>query len=61
MLINTFIHIPGIGPTTEQKIWQSNVLTWKDEKRFSSLNLSAARVEDMKVFARESRHHLEHV
>lgn len=59
MLINTFIHIPGIGPTTEQKIWQSNVLTWKDENRFSCLSLSASRLEDLKVFARESRLHLE--
>lgn len=59
MLINTFIHIPGIGPTTEKKIWQSNVLSWKDEKRFSSLNLSAPRLNGLKVFAEKSTQHLE--
>lgn len=59
MLINTFIHIPGIGPAIEKKIWQSNVLTWKDEERFSSLNLSVSRIKDMKLFTKESNFHLE--
>lgn len=58
MLINTFIHIPGIGPATEQKIWQSNILSWKDEKRFSTLNLSASKIRDMKTFAQKSQVHL---
>ena len=29
MLEQTFIHIPGIGPKTEQAIWGQGVLTWK--------------------------------
>ncbi|CCK79403.1 ribonuclease H-like domain-containing protein [Desulfobacula toluolica] len=59
MLVNTFIHIPGIGPVTEKKIWQSNVLTWKDYNCFSCLNLSVSKIEDIKRFAKESTQHLE--
>jgi uncharacterized protein YprB with RNaseH-like and TPR domain len=28
VLERTFIHIPGIGPKTEQRLWQQNILTW---------------------------------
>lgn len=30
MLKNTFIHIPGIGPKTEQLLWKRGILTWED-------------------------------
>ena len=30
MLTNTFIHIPGVGPTTEGKLWASGIRTWQD-------------------------------
>jgi len=30
MLINTFSHIPGIGPATEGKIWNEGIRTWED-------------------------------
>jgi len=30
MLINTFSHIPGIGPSTEKKLWDAGIRTWKD-------------------------------
>jgi hypothetical protein len=59
MLINTFIHIPGIGPATEKKIWKSNVLSWKDENLFSSLSLSDSRIADIAAFVEKSTHHLE--
>jgi uncharacterized protein YprB with RNaseH-like and TPR domain len=29
LLENTFIHVPGIGPRTEQRLWQSGILTWE--------------------------------
>jgi len=32
MLYNTFVHIPGIGETTERRIWQAGVETWDDFK-----------------------------
>ncbi len=30
MLFNTFVHIPGIGETTERRLWQAGVETWDD-------------------------------
>lgn len=40
MLDHTFIHIPGIGLKTEQRLWQHGILTWRDyleaEKPFFS-------------------------
>ena len=30
MLRNTFIHIPGVGTKTEQRIWESGLLSWND-------------------------------
>jgi len=30
LLEQTFIHIPGIGPRTERRIWKSGVYTWQD-------------------------------
>lgn len=30
MLRNTFLHIPGVGPSTERRIWERNILSWKD-------------------------------
>jgi uncharacterized protein YprB with RNaseH-like and TPR domain len=29
LLENTFIHVPGVGPGTEQRLWQLGILTWK--------------------------------
>jgi len=29
LLEHTFIHIQGIGPKTEQKLWQRGILTWE--------------------------------
>jgi uncharacterized protein YprB with RNaseH-like and TPR domain len=30
MLERTFIHIPGIGPKTEQRIWKRGIRSWRD-------------------------------
>ncbi len=30
MLENTFIHIPGIGPKTEQRLWDMGIFRWRD-------------------------------
>ncbi len=30
MLTCSFIHIPGVGPITERKIWKAGVTTWQD-------------------------------
>ncbi len=59
MLINTFIHIPGIGPTTEQKIWKSNILSWEDENLLDKIDLSASKLANIKMSVKESKRHLE--
>ncbi len=33
MLEHTFCHLPGVGPATEQKLWEKGILTWKDALR----------------------------
>ena len=30
MLGNSFVHVPGVGPKTEQRIWGRGVSTWRD-------------------------------
>jgi len=30
MLRNTFLHVPGVGPNTERKIWERNGFSWSD-------------------------------
>ena len=29
MLKSTFIHLPGLGPATEQRLWQAGITTWE--------------------------------
>ena len=30
MLANTFIHLPGVGETTERRLWDAGIHTWDD-------------------------------
>ncbi len=30
MLENTFCHLPGVGATTEEKLWKAGILKWSD-------------------------------
>lgn len=46
MLQHTFIHLPGIGPEKEKRLWESGLHTWKDvltEKSQGNLSESASR------------------
>ena len=45
MLESTFIHIPGVGATTEQRLWESGIRTWRDalDRRDKPLHFSADR------------------
>ncbi|MBW1689964.1 MAG: ribonuclease H-like domain-containing protein [Deltaproteobacteria bacterium] len=43
MLERTFIHIPGIGPKTEQRLWQHDILTWNHYLEKNKALLSPAR------------------
>lgn len=59
MLVNTFIHIPGIGPSTEQKLWEANILSWENCDRLPDFNLSQAKIATLKTFIAESNKQLE--
>ena len=39
-LKNTFIHIPGIGIKTEERLWDSGILDWYDFIEPFEINLS---------------------
>lgn len=30
MLEHTFIHLPGVGPTIERRLWDAGIITWAD-------------------------------
>ncbi len=30
MLEHTFVHLPGVGETTERRLWESGIVTWSD-------------------------------
>ncbi len=48
MLKSTFIHVPCIGNTTEENLWKSDILTWKDFfSRYKSLRLSEQKKRQM--------------
>ncbi len=42
MLQHTFCHIPGIGSTTEKKLWSAGITTWQDWCDPSPVRLSAS-------------------
>jgi len=45
MLTSTFIHVPGVGATTEKRLWQNGIRTWADALAASpsDLPLTAAQ------------------
>ena len=43
MLEHTFVHIPGIGPKTEQYLWEKGILTWRDFLMHKETPLSPGR------------------
>jgi uncharacterized protein len=43
MLEHTFVHIPGIGPKTEQEIWKRGLFSWKDFLAFPGTLFSGER------------------
>ncbi|MBU0729614.1 MAG: exonuclease, partial [Proteobacteria bacterium] len=55
MLTNTFMHIQGIGPNTEQKFWENGALNWDDFTNSKALNLSPSRYSYIKDRLAESK------
>jgi uncharacterized protein YprB with RNaseH-like and TPR domain/predicted nuclease with RNAse H fold len=40
MLRNTFLHVPGVGPNTERKIWEDNIFTWSNFAQSNGFTIS---------------------
>jgi len=58
MLKNTFLHIPGIGIKTEQRIWESGIHNWEDFTSDSPIHLSKFKLATISAFLEESKQHL---
>jgi len=43
MLTNTFCHLPGIGPSAEERLWRTGILSWHDLERRASEVFSAPK------------------
>ena len=54
MLTNTFCHIRGIGPVTEQKLWSAGVSSWETALKQERLALSLAQTAYFKHSVQES-------
>jgi uncharacterized protein len=52
MLRHTFIHVPGIGLKSEQRLWQAGILSWDDLEGSSAAGLPAGRRELLRAHCR---------
>lgn len=59
MLRNTFCHIKGIGPKSEQSLWAQGILNWNDVLYTEHGDLDIRNLETLMVGVRESLDHLE--
>jgi len=59
MLRNTFLHVPGIGAISEQKLWFSGIHTWEALLQIDPFRLSQRKVQSLKECIGESKRHLE--
>jgi uncharacterized protein len=58
MLKNTFLHVPGLGIKTEQRIWNSGIHCWDDLLRGNLALFSQRRMDILKQSIEESLEHL---
>jgi len=59
MLKNTFIHIPGIGALTEQRLWNSGITNWDTPFDNTTVPISSNRKTTITKGIEASRHHLD--
>jgi uncharacterized protein len=55
MLRNTFLHIPGIGIKTEQRLWEIGVFNWDLCEKIGDSGLSLKKMETMVECVKESK------
>jgi uncharacterized protein YprB with RNaseH-like and TPR domain len=59
MLTSTFLHAPGIGHTTERRLWDSGIREWQDFLAADCLPIPAARRRAATVVIEQSLERLE--
>ena len=55
MLKNTFLHIPGIGIQTEQRLWASGIQDWNDVADYRATGLSSKKHKTLVEHLKESK------
>lgn len=55
MLESTFTHVPGIGLSTERRLWARGVATWTDAFERNDLPLSRGRLDQVRQILEDSR------
>ncbi len=58
MLKNTFTHIPGIGPKTEERLWDSGIHNWGDFTKNCPIRLSQSKMDTIASYLEESRQNI---
>jgi len=58
MLRNTFCHIPGIGPKTEEKLWAAGIHDWELFFQAQYIPLSSGKINSMVPRIEDSIKHL---
>jgi hypothetical protein len=58
MLQNTFLHIPGIGGKTEQRLWQFGIYTWDHCAKAGGSGFSSGKMDTMAEYLRESKNQM---
>jgi uncharacterized protein YprB with RNaseH-like and TPR domain len=58
MLKNTFIHVPGLGIKSEQRIWSSGIYSWEDLSGKQDICFSPYKREIIKRCIEDSVEHL---
>ncbi|HVR47707.1 MAG TPA: ribonuclease H-like domain-containing protein [Candidatus Binatia bacterium] len=55
MLDRTFVHIPGVGPATERKLWEVGIRTWADVERLPSVPVRGALARKLAEYVPRSQ------
>lgn len=58
MLQNTFLHIPGIGVKTEQRLWETGIISWNLCATIGGSGFSPKKMETMAKCLRESKNQM---
>jgi uncharacterized protein YprB with RNaseH-like and TPR domain len=58
MLQNTFLHIPGIGIKTEQRLWETGIFSWDHSVKIGDSGFSLKKMKTMAECLRDSKNQM---